>query len=43
VLRVDARLTAAGARASTTFFELVENVLHDRASCDAKSIACTGI
>src|SRR5215469_10154634 len=32
VLRVDARLTAAGARASTTFFELVENVLHDRAS-----------
>src|SRR3984893_904760 len=32
VLRVDARLTAAGARAATTFFELVANVLHDRAS-----------
>src|SRR5262249_56161170 len=31
-LRFDARLTAAGARAGAAFFELVEDVLHGRAS-----------
>src|SRR5262249_57544445 len=45
VLRFDARLAAAGARAPAAFFELVEDVLHGRASppSDRKSIACTGI
>src|SRR5262249_34952017 len=32
VLRFDARVTAAGARAGAAFFELVEDVLHGRAS-----------
>src|SRR5213083_2135215 len=43
VLRFDARRTAARACPRATFFELLEDVLHDRASPhapNAKSIAC---
>src|SRR5262245_41011074 len=45
VLRVDARLTTAGAGAGAALFELFEDVLHTRLTrpSGAKSIACTGI
>src|SRR5262249_49921296 len=45
VLRLDARLTAAGACAHAALFELLEDVLHARPAfrSGAKSIACIDI